>query len=50
MGMANTEFFVQCKDCTECSKTSFGYFCNKNIHDIDNPEMDGCTWGDEKEE
>ena len=47
--MANTIFFVQCKDCENCSLHSFGHFCDKHIHDIDNPECDGCTWGDEKE-
>jgi hypothetical protein len=41
-------YFVQCKDCEECYKDSTGYFCDKNNHDIDNPEIDGCTWGKEK--
>ena len=46
--MANTMYFVQCKDCEECSKSSFGYFCDKHIAYIDNPEADGCTFGKEK--
>lgn len=46
--MPNTMYFVQCKDCEECYRSSMGYFCDKNNHDIDNPEIDGCTWGKEK--
>ena len=48
--MANTMFFMQCKDCENCSETSFGHFCDKHIHGIDNPDVDGCTWGNEKED
>ena len=48
--MVNTMYFVQCKDCVECSESSFGYFCNKHIAYIDNPEADGCTFGKEKED
>ena len=48
--MANTKFFLQCKDCENCSETSFGHFCDKHIHGIDNPNVDGCTWGNEKED
>lgn len=48
--MPNTQFFVQCKDCTECRKSSFGYFCDKHINYIDNPDVDGCTFGKEKED
>jgi hypothetical protein len=50
MGMANTMYFLQCKDCENCSETSFGHFCDKHIHGIDNPNVDGCTWGNEKED
>lgn len=46
--MVNTMYFVQCKECENCSKNSFGYFCDEHIHEIDNPEVDGCTWGNEK--
>lgn len=47
--MANTQFFVQCKDCTECRQSSFGYFCDKHTEYIGNPDVDGCTFGKEKE-
>lgn len=48
--MANTMYFMQCKDCDNCSETSFGHFCDKHIHGIDNPNVDGCTWGNAKED
>ena len=47
--MDNTMYFTQCKDCENLSKNSFGHFCDKHIHNIDNPEVDGCTWGVKKE-
>lgn len=50
MGMVNTSYFMNCKDCDNCSANSFGHFCGKHIHNIDNPEVDGCTWGDKKED
>lgn len=47
--MPNTMYFMQCNECVDCTKTSFGYFCERHNHYIDNPEVDGCTWGNEKE-
>lgn len=46
--MINTMYFVQCEECENCSKTSFGYFCDKHIHNVDNPNVEGCTWGNKK--
>lgn len=48
--MADTSFFTQGKDCVYCVKELFGYCCDKNLHEIDNIEKDGCTWGKEKGE
>lgn len=49
--MPNTMYFTQCKDCEYCSLyAAHGYFCNNHDHIIDNPEVDGCTWGENKEE
>lgn len=48
--MANTMYFMQCKDCDNCSETSFWHFCDKHIHGIDNINVDGCTWGNAKED
>lgn len=48
--MVNTTFFVQCKDCENCSKTPLGYFCEEHIHEISNPNVDGCTWGREEKD
>ena len=50
MRMVNTQFFVQCKDCEECRKSSFGYFCDKHTEYIGNPNVDGCTFGKGKED
>lgn len=47
--MPNTMYFTQCKECVYCVKELFGYCCDKNLHSIDNPNTDGCTWGEEKE-
>ena len=47
--MVNTSYFMNCKDCDNCSANSFGHFCDKHIHNIDNPEVDGCTWGERRE-
>ena len=41
---------VRCKDCEECAESSFGYFCDKHIAYIGNPNVDGCTFGKEKED
>lgn len=48
--MPNTMYFMNCKDCDNCQKSSFGHYCDKHFQDIDNPEVDGCTWGDKKED
>jgi len=48
MGMDNTMYFVQCKECENCSMIAMGYFCDKHIHCIDNPDVDGCTCGERK--
>ena len=50
MGMANTMYFMNCKDCDNCQKSSFGHYCDKHFLDIDNTEVDGCTWGDKKKD
>lgn len=47
--MTDTTFFVQCENCENCTKTVFGYGCDKHSIHIDNPKTDGCTWGNPKE-
>ena len=48
--MVNTMYFTQCKDCEYCVKELFGYCCDNNFHSINNPDVDGCTFGKEKED
>ena len=48
--MANTMYFTQCEDCENCSLEYTTPFCEKYDHIIDNPEVDGCTWGDKKDD
>ena len=48
--MADTTLFVQCENCECCEKEIFGYVCAQHSTHIDNPKIDGCTWGREKEE
>ncbi len=48
--MPNTMYFVQCKDCEHCINELFGYVCEKHEIQIHNPKVDGCTWGNEKED
>lgn len=48
--MPNTMYFTQCKDCEHCTNELFGYVCEKHEIQIHNPKVDGCTWGNNKEE
>ncbi len=49
--MPNTMYFVQCKDCESCSLHEYTMpSCELHDHTIDNPEVDGCTWGEKKED
>ena len=48
--MVDTSFFTQCENCEYCDKNSFGHVCKKHIIHIDNPKLDGCTWGSERGE
>lgn len=44
-----TIFFTQCKNCIRCDETPQGFWCTETGFEIDNPNVDGCTWGIEKE-
>ena len=48
--MPDTTFFTQCEKCLNCTESSFGHFCEKHLIHIGNPKIDGCTWGNERDE
>ena len=50
VAMPNTMFFIQCAECEHCCTDTFTWFCAKTDQYIDNPEVDGCTFGSKREE
>ena len=47
----NTMFFTQCEECENCYTDGYSLpYCALHDHTIDNTKMDGCTWGNKKED